>query len=717
MNHAARASAVANTTRWVWLGGLLLVNMTLILLMFTLYNWHWSFTTPCDLERYMQNCEVMFEWFKTSRIPLELYAVLYVLSLVIPALVWLGLGVFVLLEKKNWFWGVVFALYFLTGWFSDLSHQSLGKKFPIALEHVLGMFGVVTTPWMLDVAAYWRGISKMIADNLIVLVAFSFPDGKLYPLWAKWYLLAFFVLSLGYSLPDLRPTLFNYGNWVPLINIPTHVLLIAVSLYVLIVRFRRSSQTVRRQMREILPAMIVTVLTYVLIGYMQTFLLPAWFGATPFEREVVQPLIQLFNKWLNGATLIWLAVAVAKAIVREQLFDIRFVLNRAFAYSILTISSIGLYALIVGGLGSVFVQAQLGLSVLGAGVLAVFFQPMLVLFRGFSNRLFYGHRSDPYQALSVFGRRLEAARNPDELPQQIVQTIASTLRLPYVAIQTRNQNGAVQIVDVGTRLGELLEFPMAVKGTAVGSLLVSKRHASEQFSALERHLLEDLAAQAAVAMREVLLSQALQASKQDIVLAREEERKRIRRDLHDGLGASLTSISMNLQLSRTVLASDPSRAEGLLENSALGVQAAIADIRRLVYGLRPPALDDLGLEGALRQQVGQMLGVVTDVQILPLEPLPAAVEVAAYRIVSEALNNIAKHSRAKYVKLVVQMTEDGLMLEVADDGVGFLPNQAGGLGLSSMRERALELGGMFEFESTRGTRILAWLPLAGRTYG
>jgi signal transduction histidine kinase len=717
MNQATRAApSLKKTAFGLWLGMGLLLNMSLLLLVFALYNWHWALTIPCYLER----CDFMIAWFAQRNLPLELYAVPYVLSLLVPALVWIGLGLFVLLQKRDWLWGVVFGLYFLTGWFSDLSHQSLVRNFPTALEYSLGVFGVAMTPPLLEFGQLWRGISKMLADNLLVLVAFSFPDGKLYPTWAKWYLLAFFVLSIGYSLPSSRPTVLNYNNWGAFTPV-VHLGLSAVSVYVLVARFRFANPSVKRQMHGILPAMLVNIVVYIWIGYSQRYLFPVWFGDTAYEREVIQPLLQLLHKWLNGGCMIWLVLAVTKAIVLEQLFDIRFVLNRAVAYSFLMVSSIGLYALIVGGLGSVFVQAQLGLSVLAAGVLAVLFQPMLVLFRGFANRLFYGHRSDPYHALSVFGRQLEATQHPEDLPKKIVQTIASTLRLPYVALQTHTPDGGLQTVDLGSRLGTPLEFPMVVKGVAVGSLLVSPRHAGESFHAGEKRLLEDLAAQAAVAMREVLLSQALQASKQDIVLAREEERKRIRRDLHDGLGASLTGISMNLQLSRSLLSSNPSRAEDLLEGSSKGVQAAIADIRRLVYGLRPPALDDLGLEAALRQQVGQMLGVVTDVQILPLEPLPAAVEVAAYRIVSEALNNIAKHAQAKHVRLVVQITEDGLMLEIADDGIGFAPDQPMGIGVASMRERALELGGVFEVEQNNGTRVLAWLPLnltlLGKTYG
>ena len=225
-------------------------------------------------------------------------------------------------------------------------------------------------------------------------------------------------------------------------------------------------------------------------------------------------------------------------------------------------------------------------------------------------------------------------------------------------------------------------------------MILSSRHAGEAFSAGETQLLEDLAARAGVAVQEAALAGQLQASKEAIVLGREEERKRIRRDLHDGLGPSLASLSMQLQVTRSVMTSDPARAEQMVLTATHGVQAAIADIRRLVYDLRPPALDDLGLHGALRQQLEQMIGVQVNAQIDPLEPLPAAVEVAAYRIACEALNNVAKHAHASVVTLRVAMFNSGLSLEVIDDGCGLPLMPTLGVGLASMRERALELGGL-----------------------
>ena len=188
---------------------------------------------------------------------------------------------------------------------------------------------------------------------------------------------------------------------------------------------------------------------------------------------------------------------------------------------------------------------------------------------------------------------------------------------------------------------------------------------------------------------------------------------------------------MQLQVTRNVLTSDPARADQMVGSATLAVQAAIADIRRLVYDLRPPALDDLGLSGALRQQLEQMIGVQVIAQIQALEPLPAAVEVAAYRIACEALNNVATHAGASVVTLRLEMFGHGLSLEVIDDGCGLPSMPRAGVGLASMRERALELGGLLNIESadqtrasdlrasgtrasgTRasGTRVSAWLPV------
>ena len=244
---------------------------------------------------------------------------------------------------------------------------------------------------------------------------------------------------------------------------------------------------------------------------------------------------------------------------------------------------------------------------------------------------------------------------------------------------------------------------LSYDGARIGELIVGLRSGQRRLGPPDLAVLELLAGPLAVALHAMALSAALQESRVGIVAAREEERRRLRRDLHDGLGPVLTGIAFKADAARNTLSAEPARASELLGQLRGDVTAAITDIRRLVYGLRPPALDDLGLVGSLRQQSARLAqrgdGGSVAVQIdapEPLPPLPAAVEVAAYRIITEALTNAARHSGATRIKVRLALAgHDGLRIEVHDDGgpgAGWQP----GFGLLSMRERAAELGGSCE---------------------
>jgi signal transduction histidine kinase len=248
-------------------------------------------------------------------------------------------------------------------------------------------------------------------------------------------------------------------------------------------------------------------------------------------------------------------------------------------------------------------------------------------------------------------------------------------------------------------------------------------------------LLEDLARHAEVAVHAVRLTADLQRSRERLVATREAERRRLRRDLHDGLGPTLASQALKLDAARKLVRRKPEDAEELLSRLKDQTQDTVGDVRRLVYGLRPPALDDLGLVAAVRQQAESHGFVVAgfsgdtekeaagedglvsfSLEVLEdLPPLSAAVEVAAYRIAQEALTNVARHAQAKtcHVRLSVDQARGMLELEVRDDGTGMTEGRRAGVGLSSMRERAEELGGTLAIESgpEGGTCVLACLPL------
>jgi signal transduction histidine kinase len=256
------------------------------------------------------------------------------------------------------------------------------------------------------------------------------------------------------------------------------------------------------------------------------------------------------------------------------------------------------------------------------------------------------------------------------------------------------------------------------QGETVGYIVLAPRAPGESFSPADRRLLDDLAREAGVAVHAVRLTMDLQHSRERLVTAREEERRRLRRDLHDGLGPTLASLAQRLDTAGILVPRDPDAAVALLGDLKVQVKATITDIRRLVYALRPPALDELGLVSA----IGEHAAYYNESNSLRisleaperLPPLPAAVEVAAYRIVLEALTNVARHAHAQTCRIRLDITEaPALCLEITDDGGGLPTGYRAGVGLTAMRERAVELGGECRIEPgpTRGTRVWARLPL------
>jgi len=262
----------------------------------------------------------------------------------------------------------------------------------------------------------------------------------------------------------------------------------------------------------------------------------------------------------------------------------------------------------------------------------------------------------------------------------------------------------------------VVAFPLTSQRETVGRLLVGTRSRGEQLGPDDERLLADLARQAGPATHAVALRLALDASRAGLVTAREDERRRLRRDLHDGLGPTLAGLTLGLDTARARSAGQPELQE-LLGRLKTETQRAVTDVRRIVYGLRPPALDEFGLVGSLREEVGRLqyeapaLAVTLDAPDEGLADLPAAVEVACYRIVTEALTNVTRHAHATRCSVRIHLDHD-LDVDVRDDGVGLPEGWRTGVGIASMRERVAELGGRLAIEPClpHGTRITACLP-------
>jgi signal transduction histidine kinase len=404
--------------------------------------------------------------------------------------------------------------------------------------------------------------------------------------------------------------------------------------------------------------------------------------------------------------------------LKYGLYDVDALIGRTLVYVALTAVVVSVYVLVVGYLGLLFrTDDNLVISLLATGAVAVLFQPVRDRLQRAVNRLLYGQRDEPYAVLSDLGRQLAASGDPTAMVPTIAETIARTLKLPFVAIVVDWDGTPTELATVGMSSQDPIAMPLTHQGETLGSLVLGRRTRGEGLSAADRRLLEELSRQAAAAVAAVRLTSELQRSRERLVNAREEERRRIRRDLHDGLGPTLAALGLKLETARNRLADDP-RADVLLSELAERTQGAVADIRRLVYALRPPALDELGLVGAVRQlsaslEGQQRNGLRVHVEAADLPALPAAVEVAAYRIVQEALTNVVRHAGAQ--SACVRLYGDGAALCVAvdDDGIGMAENRQAGVGMNSMRERADELGGacVVSARAGGGTSVLATLPL------
>ncbi len=414
-------------------------------------------------------------------------------------------------------------------------------------------------------------------------------------------------------------------------------------------------------------------------------------------------------------TLAVLPVVLAVAVLRHGALDIEVVVRRTTVYVVVIAMAAAAYAAVVG-LFSVFIRRGAGPGpVIATALVALGAVPLhAVVERQVSRRLF-GHRGEPYQVISTLGARLEQAPAGDEALHLVAATLCEQLRVPYVAVELFGVDAVTVAAAAGRRAEPLERFGIVYRGEPLGWLAVAPRTSRDTFRPGEHRLLDALARQAGVVAHNARLSQALLQSRATLVQAREEERRRVRRDLHDGLGPTLATVSLSLAAAAERLGHDP-ELETLLRDLEGEVQRAIADIRRLVYDLRPPVLDDLGLVGALRWQAGSLAGgVAIEVETTGSDAgLPSAVELAAYRVAVEAMTNVVRHSAALRCNVVVERDRQ-LVVRIEDDGIGIAPETPRGVGMRSMRERVMELGGSLRLEarSPSGTLVRAAFPLDG----
>lgn len=486
-----------------------------------------------------------------------------------------------------------------------------------------------------------------------------------------------FVLEIGLGpsdrpgLPDSYLTLQDYDrySWLWTVSEVRWSLSMLIGLACLVVRYRRGTEVVRRQLLWLLSAAAAVLV-----------------AVTPWALVAGTPLAVLFALPLIPA-------AVAVAVLRHQLLDIRLVVARAATYALLSGLVLAAYAGLVAVLSS---------GVVSALIVALLALPLRARLQRSVDRLLYGERADPLRVASRVGRRLAAGL------EGTLEEVRAALRMPYVGVMV----DSTVVAAAGVLDGPASSLPLDD-----GSLVVGLRTGVKRLGQADERVLALLAGPLSAAVHATRLSEQLQVSRERLVLAREEERRRLRRDLHDGLGPLLTGVALSADAAANFAERSPADALAMIATVRSDSRAAIAEVRRIVEDLRPPALDELGLVAALQVRAAQTAhrldgSVLTAVVHAPddLPPLPAAVEVATYRIVTEALTNAVRHSSALSVVVRLQCDTE-LTFEVHDDGLGAAP-WSPGVGIAGMHERVAELGGRCDVgPGPDGGHVRVCLPL------
>jgi signal transduction histidine kinase len=550
---------------------------------------------------------------------------------------------------------------------------------------------------------YFLDIWFALAFGLLILFLYLFPSGQfasqltlgLAIVVGLWLTLGIFNRSfLPWYLPRTSYTLSIIG-WV------------ATGVFALAYRYHGSDSFQRQQIRWIIWGIGLSATGLVLEILPRSFSLD---GPTQVLYDfVLYPLGQLFKACLP--------LSIAFAILRYRLWNIEIIINRMLVFASLSILTM------LGYLGTVFVLQALftGLSnpvisFFATGLVAILFEPLRQRLQRSVNRWMYGERDDPYAVLTRLVDTLERTPEVNDVLPSIARTIGQTLKIPYVAILLELNEKENLVASFGEEMHDLISFPLTYRGETIGRLQLARRGPGEQFSREDLHLIENIVHQAGAAAQTVRLNAELIRSRTQIVNEREEERLRIRRDLHDELGPLLASQGLKLSAVRQVLRTQPEKAEAMVDDLIQHSQQTVTDIRRLVHGLRPPALDQLGLVEAVRDLVQNdtnpiIVEVSSPESLLP--KLTAAVEVNAYRIVIEGLSNCARHAKATQCIVKFEVDADTFIIHIQDNGIGIPKKYRAGVGLRSMRLRAEEIGGQLQIESVHphGTHIMARLPL------
>jgi signal transduction histidine kinase len=600
---------------------------------------------------------------------------------------------------------VVLAFGLGTYWLAGvLVTRSRQEALPVVLGYLLVPLG--TWRWIEDASLLEVPLALAIpmrvaafGNYVAFFVLFAvFPDGKWTPRCAPWAVGAIAAWAAAVFLTPLVEDLATGRD--PVASIDAVVFLGGLALVLLwqYRRYRSGDSRVRGAIRWVGTALAGVLVVFVpLVLVVRT-------GAD------ADPRIHAASVGLAVLAFYLVVCAVAFAVVRHRLWDVDVIVNRMLVYGGLTLFILAIYALLVTLVSGPARSYSGAVAVGGALAVASGLQPLRRRLQELADRLLFGERAEP----AVLSEALAGASEADPLAilTATANAISYALKLPHVALTVDRPDAMPLVAEAGEPRPDDLTLPIVVGSERIGSLGVALRRGQRRFTRADRRALEAVAVQAGATAAMVRLAFDLQRSRHALVTAREEERQRIRRDLHDGLGPTLAGVAHRLERLRTAAVHQPDLAEGL-DSAECDVRRAFDDVRRLVRGLRPPVLDQLGLVGAI-EATAENLGLGVTIAAGSTPELPAAVEVAAYRIASEALSNVARHAAVDRAEVTLAAVQGDLLVEVVDAGVGLAEDFRSGVGVQSMRERAAELGGSCELRGgsgAGGTVLTARLPL------
>ena len=584
----------------------------------------------------------------------------------------------------------------------------------------------------------WRDLEwiAVVVDRtsalLFVLFLLLFPNGKIVRGW----MFAFAVGLVTIRLAEPR----GLSEWPIAVNLAWMVMLYGTLLFNQFVRYRYEANAIERQQTKwFLYGLMLSLTGILIVSVVPLLFRPDFFSEPdPLWLLVLDVLVILF--------LLPIPATLTMTMLRKRLWDIDPIMNRTLVYAGVSAIIIAVYSLTVWYLSYLFQVGQNMLfSLVATGVTAFLFAPLKERLQKAVNRMMYGELHDPYTVLIELGNRLKEPLAPVAALETVAKTVKEALRLPYAGITLSRGEHPRLVASMGDPPPETTSLPLVSGGQEIGSLIVAARSPGEAFNEADRRMLNMLSRQASTVLQSVkqtmdigLLIDELRQSREQLILAREEERRSMRNNLHDEIAPRLASMKLTASLVEDWIREDPPKAIAFMDRFKQEIGRTVEEIRGIVHDLRPPALDELGLVGAVRQRAGQLLDVqavqvVADVKPLrieiespePLPILPAAIEVGAYRIVAEALANVVKHSRADSCRVRIEFRSETseLRIEISDNGVGYRNPASGfknkdGVGLTSIRERTAELGGSCRFDAPPGggTVVSAALPVKLRSW-